>query len=55
VAQVTGNGDIAHAPPLQTRQGSKDSQNEDDDNGKWFRPEGPNVLSVCMEIAVTDE
>ncbi|KAK6642093.1 hypothetical protein RUM44_013816 [Polyplax serrata] len=30
--EVTGNGDIPHAPPLQTRQGSKDSQNEDDEN-----------------------
>ena len=31
---VTGNGDIPHAPPLQTRQGSKESQNEDDENGE---------------------
>lgn len=33
--EVTGNGDIPHAPPLQTRQGSKDSQNEDDENGMF--------------------
>lgn len=30
--EVTGNGDIPHAPPLQQRQGSKDSQNEEDEN-----------------------
>lgn len=35
VTEITGNGDIPHAPPLQTRQGSKDSQNEDDDNGEY--------------------
>lgn len=33
-AEVTGNGDIPHAPPLQQRQGSKDSNNEEDENGK---------------------
>lgn len=32
-AEVTGNGDIPHAPPLQQRQGSKDSNNEEDENG----------------------
>ncbi|KAL0266975.1 UNVERIFIED_CONTAM: hypothetical protein PYX00_009371 [Menopon gallinae] len=31
-AEVTGNGDIPHAPPLQTRQGSKESQNDEEEN-----------------------
>lgn len=34
--EVTGNGDIPHAPPLQTRQGSKESQNEEEENGKHY-------------------
>lgn len=39
-AEVTGNGDIPHAPPLQQRQGSKESQNDEEDNGQW-------VFFVC--------